>query len=199
MTIKKNDLRSEVTKRLIREAFLELLLEKSFEEITIIDLCQHAHIHRTTFYKYYDDKYQLLDSMLRIMRTEISNKQGHTLQVYETPNDYFLKSFQYSLEFLKANNLLFSSILFQKGNEYVELALKNLITDYLREEITAAAAQGGIHFKVAISLVAEYYSAAALAAVTWWFKNRLSCSVQEMVDNLRLLITDEFVDKPRER
>ena len=37
-----------------------LLSEKSFEEITVRQLCEAAQYPRATFYNYFDDKYDLL-------------------------------------------------------------------------------------------------------------------------------------------
>ena len=55
----KNDLRIVKTKTAIRTAFVELLSEKSFEEITVKDILEKAVINRTTFYRHYTDKYDL--------------------------------------------------------------------------------------------------------------------------------------------
>ncbi|PWW08788.1 TetR family transcriptional regulator [Paenibacillus cellulosilyticus] len=51
------------TRRVIKESFLQLLLEKSIGKITIAEICQLADIHRGTFYQHYHDVYQLLESI----------------------------------------------------------------------------------------------------------------------------------------
>lgn len=48
----KNSLRS---KRLIKESFIGLLLEKPFEKITVTDIVKRADINRGTFYAHYSD------------------------------------------------------------------------------------------------------------------------------------------------
>lgn len=59
----KNDLRVVKTKAGIRKAFVELLAEKSFEEITVKDILERAVINRTTFYRHYTDKFELAQKL----------------------------------------------------------------------------------------------------------------------------------------
>lgn len=54
-----NDHRIKITQMLIRKAFTELLAEKPLQSISIKELCDHAGIHRSTFYTHYKDIYDL--------------------------------------------------------------------------------------------------------------------------------------------
>ena len=60
----KNNLKKIETQKLLEDALGSLLEEKSFEEIRVMDICSKANIHRSTFYTYYNDKYELLKSKL---------------------------------------------------------------------------------------------------------------------------------------
>lgn len=48
---------------MLKEALIQLLLEKPLEKITIIELCNQAQINRTTFYKHYGSQYDLLNDI----------------------------------------------------------------------------------------------------------------------------------------
>ncbi|NHN30831.1 TetR/AcrR family transcriptional regulator C-terminal domain-containing protein [Paenibacillus agricola] len=52
---------SERTKHHIQQAFYTLLKTTYFSDITVQDICDQARIHRSTFYRYYNDKYVLLN------------------------------------------------------------------------------------------------------------------------------------------
>ena len=60
----KIDRRTRYTLMVIREAFYDLLEKKSFEKITVSDLCKQAQINRGTFYLHYEDKYALLTELI---------------------------------------------------------------------------------------------------------------------------------------
>jgi AcrR family transcriptional regulator len=51
------------SKQLIRNAFLELLNEKSFDRITATDIINRADINRSTFYAHYPDARGLMDEI----------------------------------------------------------------------------------------------------------------------------------------
>lgn len=55
--------RIRITKKMLKNALLELLREQPIGKITIYDLCRKAEINRTTFYKYYGSQYELLDEI----------------------------------------------------------------------------------------------------------------------------------------
>src|SRR5271165_3815006 len=54
------DLRVRRTHKLLWEAFLNVLAERDFDTISVKEICDRAMVHRTTFYKHYQDKYDLL-------------------------------------------------------------------------------------------------------------------------------------------
>jgi AcrR family transcriptional regulator len=60
----KVDLRIVKTRANIKNTFIELLSEKEFNEITIQNILDKALINRSTFYKYYSDKYELAEQLV---------------------------------------------------------------------------------------------------------------------------------------
>ncbi len=52
------------SKLMIRQAFLELLSEKTFEKITATDIIKRADINRSTFYAHYPDARGLMDEIV---------------------------------------------------------------------------------------------------------------------------------------
>ena len=57
------DIRSQRTKQVISESFLELLKEKPASRITVTEICSMASINRATFYKHYLDVQDLQASL----------------------------------------------------------------------------------------------------------------------------------------
>ena len=54
------DLRIRRTHKFLQEAMIELITEKGFEAITVGDIAERAMINRATFYRHYQDKYDLV-------------------------------------------------------------------------------------------------------------------------------------------
>lgn len=70
--------RIRLTKRLLKESFVEMLLHKEINKISIRELCEKAGINHCTFYKYYGSQYDLLkemeEDMLHIIEQTIAEQ-----------------------------------------------------------------------------------------------------------------------------
>ena len=61
----KEDLRITKSKRDLRNAMMSLLKTHTFDSITVKEICDVALINRMTFYKHYEDKYDLFNDTVR--------------------------------------------------------------------------------------------------------------------------------------
>ena len=52
--------RVRMTRRMMKDALLELLEKKELSSISVTEICETADVHRSTFYKYYTDAADLL-------------------------------------------------------------------------------------------------------------------------------------------
>lgn len=93
---------SNTTKEIIELAFLELLKEKSYDQITVAELTRKANINRVTFYYHYDNVATLMDEI----EVNLANKVIKTMEGLFKTNDFhsitancFLDAFLSSPEF----------------------------------------------------------------------------------------------------
>ena len=84
--------------------FSDLLETKSFENITIQDLCEKANVRRSTFYRHFNDKYDLLNHIVgtlieyfRTLHFEIDPKD---------PRQFFNKFMKDILLFISDNKAM---------------------------------------------------------------------------------------------
>lgn len=61
------------TVRDFQNALLVLLKKNSFDHLTVDQICQEALLHRSSFYRYFNDKYDLLEQTLNAQITQIAD------------------------------------------------------------------------------------------------------------------------------
>lgn len=176
--------RSKVDRRIIKtreaisKAFIELMSEKNFENITINDISERANLNRGTFYLHYMDKYDLLDKCIKdhlskmLKFCTLSKPGEERLNVINS----LLPMFQYFEEHF----LFYSSMLRNKAitcfQEQMNLMVKNEITERLNI--------GEINKGDNKEVVVQYMAAAFVGVVEWWIKNNMPLSPQIMAHQL---------------
>ncbi|QOX64577.1 TetR family transcriptional regulator [Anoxybacterium hadale] len=188
-TKNKGDLRVRRTYKLLSQALLSLLLERSFEEIFVTDICERAMVHRTTFYKHFEDKYHLLDFCVQeLIRT--FEGDGTHLYSAETMKEYYMGLIRKSLEYMADNKELFLTGILRAGNNSVlpmlNLSVNNLIQTKLQENEKL-----GVYHKIPNPVIAQFYSGALISASIWWLENDTPISIDEMVHYISLLINEK--------
>lgn len=80
---KNTDCRSRYTMQAIKDAFLEKERKKIFNEISVAEVCREAEISRSTFYQYYDNITDVLEDILKDIRSQCSD----TFTIHRLAND----------------------------------------------------------------------------------------------------------------
>ena len=114
MITMENDRRARRTKTLLKNAYIELLQEKKFTEISVKELCELADINRGTFYLHYNDIYdlktQLEDDIMNQLEELVLSHAS--LNTSDDTYQLFLQLFQ----FTEKNQLYFSAFLGENGD-----------------------------------------------------------------------------------
>ncbi len=69
------DPRVKRTRQMLVQALKDLILEKSFQDITVQDIAERATVNRVTFYAHFTDKFALMEYTMREMIREQLRKQ----------------------------------------------------------------------------------------------------------------------------
>ncbi len=97
------DLRVVKTLKQIDQSLLECLADTPFEKITVEQLCRGALINRSSFYKYYTSKYDLMERYLN-RALDSFRQQADVAFVNATPQTIqklvYQKSFENTLKHL---------------------------------------------------------------------------------------------------
>lgn len=106
----KEDLRVRKTKKALSDAFISLLKEKRFEEITINELCEKAEIRRATFYKHYTDKFHFLARFTRSLRDQFDISFWDSDKPDTTP-EYYVEYVRNAIKYIDKHDDVVSNIL----------------------------------------------------------------------------------------
>ena len=118
----KNNLRYKMNSEKIETAFLTLLLNNKYEDITISQICKQAEINRSTFYCHY---YDINDLIIKI---ESKFAKG-TASIFNYGERQTHEAFVEMFTFIRDNKYFYKAFL---NIPYVTLAEKNTKTDVLK-------------------------------------------------------------------
>lgn len=163
----KLDLRIYKTYKALHTAFTELLDEKSFEELTVNELCDRAMIRRATFYSHFPDKYEYFNYYLAELCDEFKqhiSQEPKTLdtQVYAINMLYevfkFVQSHKKILYRTRNSNRM--SFLYNSLQEQIAIELRSIIQKNGTKKTTPE-----------LELVISFYAGGLINTIYWWINN----------------------------
>ena len=178
----KEDLRVKRTKKALTEAFMKLMCEKSFEDITVNELCDEAGVRRATFYKHYTDKFDFLTAYTCSLRDRFDNVIWKSDASAPT-KDYYVAYAKRLVGFISENTVAIENIL--KSNMFPTLLTIILEQNYRATcERLKASVDAGMKLPASIEIVASMASGAVAAAVYAWFKTGRIKSHEELAGEI---------------
>ncbi|WP_414044240.1 TetR/AcrR family transcriptional regulator [Macrococcus sp. EM39E] len=171
------DRRIRKTKKSIRNAVLELMLERPFENITVNDIAAQADINRGTFYLHYIDKYELLEVIENEMIERIITLQqtmdiNKIIQENNLFQEMFIKKIMY---ILKEDKLFFKVMLHPSLNTTFEYKFRKIIQENFERLIDLEYIQG-VPFKYYFSFI----SSAQIGVIKQWVRTDMQESPEEI-------------------
>ncbi len=125
--------RIKITKKLIHDAFLELLEKLPLEKISVTDICKSADVNRSTFYAYYND----VSELLREIETDVLNQIPISvdLPVIYSDNDEFLNLLEKFFVYVIDNERLFKILIVKSDNSnFNQRLIKLIINNYPQDK-----------------------------------------------------------------
>src|SRR4051794_1778761 len=128
-TMSKMDRRVQKSQEAIKKAFIELMSENSFDQITIQDISDRANVGRRTIYDHYMDKYDLLDKITEEHINEIK-------KICQSSSELSFKEANLIIfEYLKRNHSFFSTMVTSSGASYFRRRFLEFTVEELRGEV----------------------------------------------------------------
>ncbi len=193
----KRDLRIQKTYNALCSAFLALLNEKKFEEITVNELCDRALVGRGTFYKHFADKYEFFGFMVKVIYHDYTSQveaQGDA----NDPIVYYNHLIHAGLEFMEQNAGLVDSL--ESSSTF--MLLQEIGSREVSEELVARLKmdeKAGYRFPADPELMAQLIQGALLQGVRWWLLHREQISKESMQRQLSSLMELVYNSAQNER
>ena len=177
-----NDLRVIKTKECINEALLNCLSVYPFEKITVNMITSMARINRSTFYKYYLDKYDLLDKYLALSLEEFRlnmNAEFMNADINEIKNFIYSNNFKNIIKFFNSRSntyeILWESVM--ERNIFDEML--NIIQENMLEVIKNDIEGSKDKYNIAV-LYCKLFSSNLMITIKWWLKEGKDMTVEEI-------------------
>lgn len=170
-------------KDLLSQGLYYLMLEKSFDKITIKQICEKTGVIRGTFYHHFIDKYEALEYLTHEMIFEDKNPQQ-----FENEYTHVLK---HLLQIIYEKKTFFHQAFQVQGQNGFEEMLKNIFIEYFY----MAFDQQHIEFHDALltrEFLAAYQANALLFILSNWLKQE--CVHDELYAMCCTLFTTSLYD-----
>ncbi|MCD7949595.1 MAG: TetR/AcrR family transcriptional regulator [Erysipelotrichaceae bacterium] len=176
----KEDLRVIKNKNAIKTAFLNLLDNKDYNDITVSQICKNALVSRTTFYFHYENKEELLESLYLDIMEEFSNQ---LLDSYKAPKKELKKYIRIAFEYTTKNSAVIKAFLKLDdhtimANQKIRNIFINQFEEYTKEHPHLLKKDDYIHFYACL------YAASAIETLYWWLDVGMKDNRYSEVENI---------------
>lgn len=174
---RKTDIRIKRTNKQLIESLMKLLNEKSFDEISISEICDTAEVHRATFYKHFNDKTEFLNFCVMQLLSDIDLSPVLIYPSPENVKESCMSFVRVLFNFIDKNKVLFAAVFSDRHSLSFDTTLINVITDFCALKLTQVL-EGVPEYKAQI--FSNFYSGSVIGVVKWYVKNYDVCPLDDI-------------------
>ena len=177
------DRRVRRTRKLLQEALVELTVEKGFAAVTVRDITERAEVNRATFYRHYQDKFEMLDRFAEeVYQLLETPDEGNALADHESTGAGAGASPQRLpvgivrlFEHIRAHATFYRVMLGKNGDPGFSGKMRGYIERRLRQSLPEALPEQPL-----TELYLRYVSSGSVGAVLWWLDHEGTYSPADM-------------------
>ena len=177
----KVDLRIIKTNKVLYEALIELLKTQTFEEVKVSDICEKALVNRSTFYAHFNDKYELVSSLINNFKESLISELNN-IDKNISLKEYYLKLIEVFLTHVEGSEDIYRSILINNRNSI----MMDMIYNTIAEDITPRVKNNVKD--IPEELFISYHLGAIVNVGIDWLKNNKKYSKKEILEYLDKLM-----------
>ena len=189
---KKTSITARRTYALLKGALFSQLAALPFEQLTLTDICSTALISRSTFYRYFEDKYDLLHYCLGSLVEELGLNED---VIYLTNRSSVRDFLMILVRLVGENRILYQKIYYanQDGDlmRIIRAGLIRIINDKIQ-----AAEQKGYRLKIAAPIFASLMTDFYFDIIKCYLEQEEPCDPESFVDSVCQFIERDFFAPP---
>ncbi|WP_373192497.1 TetR/AcrR family transcriptional regulator [Enterococcus sp. RIT-PI-f] len=167
--MKKLDLRVKRTNKYIIEAFIRLVEEKGFEQVTVQNIADEAMINRATFYAHYKDKQDLYEKIFDLAVESFTSildfedfVQGNRIKIRKIEaamTELFIH--------IQKNRSFYLTIMDASAIEIIRKKLGLILTERYQEIFSTLKITEG-DLEVPLDFIIDYMTSIFVGTLHWW-------------------------------
>ncbi|MDC7124988.1 MAG: TetR/AcrR family transcriptional regulator [Spirochaetales bacterium] len=176
----KSEYKSSIrSRKMIRDAYIELMQEKELDKITITDIVKKADLNRGTFYTHYDYPRQVLEQI----EGELIDKMNEFINEFEYQSffkdPFFLLNkistyFEKDLEF-------YGKLINMNGAEIFLSKLKDMIIEHIFADPSLPESLRGSR---EATMGAHLFAGGIVSLYQAWFQEKIDCPFGELAQHI---------------
>ncbi len=180
----KIDLRVVKTKKNLYQSLLLIMKDKPFEEIKVSDICEKALVNRSTFYNHFEDKYELLYSLIQDLKESLTNDLNQNENLDDTKN-YYMKMIELFLDHVDENIKIYSAIIRNNKNSIVIDMISDTIETDIKSKLTNT-----LITTIPSEFISKFYIGAIINVGLEYLRNPKKYSKKDVLKYLNELLPD---------
>lgn len=181
---KKEDLRVIKTKKNLYEGLLSIMKDKSFEEIKVSEICSVSLTNRSTFYDHFNDKYELLASLIKDLEEELTKKLEQNKNL-ETEKDYYMKMIELLFDHISENISIYSSIIKNNTNSIANDMFKDTLLKDVEKHIKSNHTD---HGNIPVEIITIFYVSAVINVCVYYISDPTRYKKEDILSYLNELV-----------
>ncbi len=167
------------TRQMLRDAFIALILERGYDDITLQAITDKAGLRRATFYLHYKDKEELLFTILKDTFDDLTT-QIDKLNFGAAMPDMQMAVYRVIFTHAQENANLYLAILTGRGAS----TITRYIREYLSQDFLRAMCdrRPDMQMTMPIDVAANFNATIELNMAIWWLEQGMPYTAEQMAE-----------------
>lgn len=174
-----------LTEKKIGLGFFELLKDKTYDQITIKDICRISNTSKPTFYRHFQDKYELLTKCIYFVMANFEKKIGSE-KCYENPMESYGEIAELALDYIYKWKDRLLNITANDNDHLLFEPINNFLYLNASKKVKAIK-EKNINITVSTEMLSGFFTG-GIVSITRWILYSNKLSKEEVLENVNKFI-----------